>query len=88
MKGAGALIVAHTCDEPTLQRLLSTGPHVRGGGVLVFQSPLPDAANDSLSDPVHRLLAASGYVVEQCHHGRRRELHIARRQPHACLKAA
>src|ERR1700742_3208372 len=31
-----ALIVAHTCDESTLRRLLATGPHVREGGALVF----------------------------------------------------
>jgi hypothetical protein len=85
---ADALIVAHTCDEPALQRLLSTGPHVREGGVLIFRSPLPTAAQGVRSDPIHRLLETNGYVIETCLHGSRRELHVARRRPHALLKAA
>jgi hypothetical protein len=82
-----ALIVAHTCDEATLRRLLETGPHVREGGALVFQSPLPRVLAFR-ADPIHRLLKEHGYVVEQCHHGQRRELHVARRAPHEWLKAA
>jgi hypothetical protein len=82
-----ALIVAHTCDEATLRDLLETGPHVREGGALIFQSPLPRVLAFR-ADPIHRLLERHGYVVEQCHHGQRRELHVARRQPHAWLKAA
>jgi hypothetical protein len=82
-----ALIVAHTCDEPTLRRLLETGPHVREGGALVFQSPLPRVLAFR-ADPIHRLLKSHGYAVEQCHHGQRRELHVARRLPHVPLKKA
>jgi hypothetical protein len=82
-----ALIVAHTCDEAALRHLLETGPHVREGGALVFQSPLPRVLGFR-ADPIHRLLKAHGYVVEQCHHGQRRELHVARRAPHEWLKAA
>jgi hypothetical protein len=74
-----ALIVAHTCDEATLRDLLATGPHVREGGALIFQSPLPDVP-DFRADPIHRLLKSHGYEVEECHHGQRRELHVARRQ--------
>ena len=75
---ADALIVAHTCDDSALERLLSTGPHVREGGVMVFQSPLPHA-DAARADPVHRLLRRHGYAIEQCHHGCRRALHVARR---------
>jgi len=76
-----ALIVAHTCDEATLRDLLETGPHVREGGALVFQSPLPRVLASN-ADPIHRLLKSHGYTVEECLHGQRRELHVARRQTH------
>ena len=66
--------------------MLETGPHVREGGVLVFQSPLPALAGKA--DPIHRLLANHGYVVEQCLHGARRELHVARRLAQTWRKAA
>ena len=82
-----ALIVAHTCDEATLRRLLETGPHVREGGALVLQSPLPRVLAFR-ADPIHRLLQSHGYGVEECHHGQRRELHVARRLYHAPLKKA
>ena len=85
---ADALIVAHTCDYGALKQLLATGPHVREGGVLILRSPLPAAGADRRSDPIHRLLEMNGYVVEQCLHGRNRELHVARRRPHEWLKAA
>ena len=80
-----ALIVTRACDAGSLDRLLTAGPHVREGGVLIFQSPLPGEAGE---DPVHRLLAAHGYAVEQCLHGARRELHVARRRPQAWRRAA
>lgn len=82
-----ALIVAHTCDEATLGDLLASGPHVREGGALVFQSPLPRVLAFP-ADPIHRLLRSHGYAVEECHHGQRRELHIARRLPHIPMKKA
>lgn len=81
-----ALIVAHTCDEDFLRNLLATGPHVREGGILVFQSPLPRVLAFR-SDPIHRLLRSHGYDIEECHHGQRRELHVARRRDHL-LRAA
>lgn len=81
-----ALIVAHTCDEAALDQLLSTGPHVREGGVLIFQSPLP--ASDGAEDPIHARLVRFGYRVERCLHGARRELHVARRLPCVWRKAA
>jgi hypothetical protein len=82
-----ALIVAHTCDEATLHDLLVTGPHVREGGALVFQSPLPRVLAFR-ADPIHRLLKSHGYAVEECHHGQRRELHVARRLRQAPLSKA
>ena len=82
-----ALIVAHTCDEATLRDLLATGPHVREGGALIFQSPLPRVVAFR-ADPIHRLLKSHGYEVEECHHGQRRELHVARRQSLVPLKKA
>ncbi|TAJ70197.1 MAG: hypothetical protein EPO51_19070 [Phenylobacterium sp.] len=84
---ADALLIAHTCDEPTLRRLLTTGPHVREGGVLVFQSPVPASAIGR-KDPIHRLLEDHGYAVERCVHGAHREVHVARRVAHAWRKAA
>ncbi len=74
-----ALIVAHTCDEARLEDLLARGPHVREGGALVFQSPLPEGSAAGI-DPIHQILERYGYAVEQCRHGKRRELHMARRR--------
>jgi hypothetical protein len=82
-----ALIVAHTCDEASLGSLLETGPHVREGGVLVFQSPLPRVLAFR-ADPIHRLLKSHGYTIEQCLHGARRKLHVARRLVETWRKAA
>jgi hypothetical protein len=82
-----ALIVAHTCDEASLRSLLETGPHVREGGVLVFQSPLPRVLGFR-TDPIHRLLKSHGYTIEQCLHGARRELHVARRLVETWRRAA
>lgn len=84
---ADALLIAHRFDEQSLRQLLATGPHVREGGVLVFQSPLPSTAAGR-SDPIHWLLESHGYIVEQCVHGAHREVHVARRQAHAWQKAA
>jgi hypothetical protein len=85
---ADAVIIAHTCDAPTLAGLLAAGPHVREGGVLIFRSPLPMTDEELRCDPIHRLLQANGYVVEKCLHGSHRELHVARRNRHQWLKAA
>ena len=82
-----ALIMAHTCNEAALRHLLETGPHVRDGGALIFQSPLPRVLAFG-ADPIHRILESHGYAVEECHHGHRRELHIARRLPHFPMKKA
>jgi hypothetical protein len=81
-----ALLVAHTCDEAWLDRLLANGPHVREGGVLIFQTPPP--AQGANVDPIHRLLDEYGYSVERCLQGVRRELHVARRRVQHLRKAA
>ncbi|MDB5459476.1 MAG: hypothetical protein JWO72_1217 [Caulobacteraceae bacterium] len=85
---ADALIIAHTCDEPALARLLATGPHVREGGVLFFRSHLPNTDEGLGPDLIHGLLQLHGYVVEKCMHGSHRELHVARRAPRQWLRAA
>lgn len=82
-----ALLVAHTCDLPWLARLLETGPQVREGGVLIFRSPQPADAGRK-ADPIHALLLRHGYAIERCLHGRRRELHVARRLAAPLKKAA
>jgi hypothetical protein len=71
------LLVPQTCDLPTLDAILSRGPSVRPGGVLIVQTPEPPS--DTRADPFHELLIRRGYVVELCLHGRHRELHVARR---------
>ncbi len=81
-------MVAHTCDAAALQRLLSTGPHVREGGVLIFQSPLPGETAGAAADPIHDCLDRHGYAIERCLHGSHRELHVARRLPQAWRRAA
>lgn len=83
-----ALLVAHTCDAAALRRLLSTGPHVREGGVLIFQSRRPDDAADAAPDPIHDCLDRHGYAIERCLHGSHRELHVARRLAQAWRRAA
>jgi hypothetical protein len=82
---ADALIVAHTCDPAFLARLLAGGPHVREGGVLVFQSALPAAEGQ---DSIARRLAAAGYRIERRFQGEHRQLHVARRLRDAVMLAA
>ena len=72
------LLVPQTCGIGALEDLLSRRPGVRPGGVLIVQTPEP--ADDVAQDPAHALLSRSGYDIERCLHGRRRELHVARRR--------
>jgi hypothetical protein len=74
------LLVPQTCSIVDLEELLRRGPHPRDGGVLIVQTRESHAPGP---DPVHDLLGRSGYRIERCLHGRRRELHVARRLPHA-----
>jgi hypothetical protein len=75
---ADLVLVPQTRGLEDLERLLHQGPHPRAGGVLIVQTPEPESASGA--DPVHDLLARSGYRLELCLHGRHRELHVARRQ--------
>ncbi len=74
---ADLVLVPQTRGLSDLERLLHEGPHPRDGGVLIVQTPEPESASGA--DPVHDLLARSGYRLELCLHGRHRELHVARR---------
>ena len=79
------MLVAHTCDEAGLARLLAAGPLVREGGVLIVQT-LQVAANDG--DPVRDRLEQAGYDVVRRLMGCRREVHVAMRRANAFKKAA
>ena len=70
------LLIPQTCEAPVLDAILSHGPGVRPGGVLIVQTPEP--AEGKL-DPIHGLLKRHGYAIERCLHGRHREMHVARR---------
>jgi hypothetical protein len=77
----GDLVLApQTCDVGALATILSRGPHPRAGGVLIVQTPIPDAATPGAVDPVHDLLIRNGYRIERCLRGHHRELHVARRR--------
>jgi len=77
----GDLVLApQTCDVGALAGILAKGPHPRAGGVLIIQTPIPEDAKPGVIDPVHELLARSGYSVERCVRGHHRELHVARRR--------
>jgi hypothetical protein len=72
------LLVPQTCGVEALEDLLSRGPCVRPGGVLIVQTPEPRSG--VANDPAHALLSRCGYDIERCLHGHRRELHVARRR--------
>lgn len=76
-----ALIVARTCDDQDLRALLSKGPLVRKGGILVFQTAQDTAA-------LRHCLDQFGFVVEQRRGDDRRQILAARRLPAASRKAA
>jgi len=71
------LLVPQTCTVGELEQILQSGPRPRPGGVLIVQTP--QEVSETGRDPVHDLLGRAGYHVERCLHGRRRELHVARR---------
>ena len=80
------LFVPQTCDLDALDTILTRGPHPAEGGVLIVQTP--DVGALGGVDPIHDLLEQRGYRIERCLHGRHRELHVARRQARAPLRAA
>lgn len=80
-----AIVVAHTCNEIDLKRLLSVGRQVRPGGVFIFQ--LRCGPEESALG-VDWLLEAAGFTTEQRLYGERRALIVARRRTLALRKAA
>jgi hypothetical protein len=80
-----ALIVAHTCNEIDLKKLLAVGRQVRPGGAFVFQLRLDPSSS---APGVEWLLEAAGFTIEQRLDGGRRALIIARRRTLALRKAA
>ncbi len=80
-----AIIVAHTCNELDLKRLLSVGRQVRPGGVFIFQ--FRSAADGSLLG-VDWLLQQAGFTAEQRLERGRGTLIAARRRTVAFRKAA
>lgn len=80
-----AIIVAHTCNELDLKRLLSVGRQVRPGGVFIFKFR---SAADSSPLGVEWLLQQAGFTTEQRLERGRRALIVARRRTIALRKAA
>ncbi|WP_293370857.1 hypothetical protein [Phenylobacterium sp.] len=80
-----AVLVAHTCDEITLKRLLAVGRQVRPGGVFVFQHRLE---SEGCALGIEWLLDQAGFITERRLNGARRALIIARRRDSAMCKAA
>lgn len=80
-----AIIVAHTCNEIDLKRLLAAGRQVRPGGVFIFQLRAGDASGGL---GVDWLLESAGFTTEQRLDGEHRALIIARRRTLAMRKAA
>lgn len=80
-----AIIVAHTCGELELKRLLTFGRHVRPGGVFLFRLRTGPGAS---SVGLEWMLKQAGLSVEARLDGERRALIIARRTAVALEKAA
>ena len=72
------LLLPHACDASELEAVLRHGPRPREGGMLIVQAAETHAAGED--DPVEAVLRRSGYRIEGCVRGRRREVCIARRQ--------
>ena len=80
-----AILVAHTCDEIDLKKLLTVGRLVRPGGVFMFQVR---TGSEASALGVDWLLESAGFTTEQRLDGERRALIIARRRALAMRKAA
>jgi hypothetical protein len=80
-----AIIVAHTCNELDLKRLLTFGRQVRPGGVFIFQLR---TGEDESTLGVDWMLEAAGFSTEQRLDGEHRSLIIARRRALAMRRAA
>jgi hypothetical protein len=80
-----AIIVAHTCGELELKRLLAFGRHVRPGGVFLFRLRTGPGASTA---GLEWMLKQAGLSVEARLDGERRALVIARRAAVAVRQAA
>ncbi|THD83244.1 MAG: hypothetical protein E7812_00145 [Phenylobacterium sp.] len=80
-----AIIVAHTCNELDLKRLLAVGRQVRPGGVFIFQLRAGDGGSALAVD---WLLEQAGFTPERRLEGGHRALIVARRRTLALSKAA
>jgi hypothetical protein len=82
---ADAILVAHTCDEITLKRLLAVGRQVRPGGVFIFRHRL---RSEGEARGIEWLLEQAGFTTVRRLNGSRRALVIARRRELAMCEAA
>jgi hypothetical protein len=80
-----AVLVAHTCGEIELKRVLPVARQVRAGGALVFQLRMGPAAEPLAID---WLLEHAGFQPEARFDGERRALIVARRRTVALRRAA
>jgi hypothetical protein len=78
-----AIIVAHTCGELDLKRLLAAGRQVRPGGAFIFQ-----LRSEASASGVEWLLEQAGFSLDARLDGERRALVVARRKAIAFSKAA
>ncbi len=80
-----AVIVAHTCNELELKRLLSVGRQVKPGGVFLFRCRLP---GQSTLLAIGWLLGQAGFEVDRTIVRGGRALVVARRRAAQMMKAA
>jgi hypothetical protein len=80
-----AMLVAHTCNELELKRLLSVARQVRPDGVFIFQFR---SAGDAGPMAVEWLLDRAGFTTDRRLQRGRRALFVARRRAVALRKAA
>lgn len=82
---ADAVLVAHTCGELELKRILPIARLVRPDGALIFQLRTTDGVEPLAID---WLLESSGFRPEARFDGERRALVVARRRGLALRRAA
>jgi hypothetical protein len=80
-----AVLVAATCDEITLKRLLAVGRQVRPGGVFIFRHRLE---TEGCALGIEWMLDQAGFTTERRLKGAHRALIVARRRSLAMCKAA
>ena len=80
-----AIIVAHTCNELELKRLLAVGRQVKPGGVFLFRCRVP---GQSTLLAIDWLLGQAGFEVDRRIVSHGRALVVARRRAAQMLRAA